>query len=254
MRKTKSAPAIVRKWKKFLFCGCSHGKLANTEALDAVVKFRQSYKPDKVIHAGDFIDTSAWRAGARGGPDESESVCDDILHGLSFLERLKPTLVFNGNHEIRLWKHAAKPNAIVAHAAAQTIYQLREFISGELHAEYVEDYVYEESWRKMGNYLLGHGFSHSTHAVKKHADEIGNTMFCHLHRIEVVRGTRLDRPVAICAGYLGDRDKFTYSDLWSSRFRWGNGWVYGEYCDNQVEWNLHHHTDQTNVPKQFQSV
>lgn len=254
MRKTKSAPAIVRKWKKFLFCGCSHGLLASPSALNAVVKFRDEFNPVKVVHAGDFCDTSAWRTGAKGGPDETENVADDIAAGLVFLERLRPTLVFNGNHEIRIWKHAAKPNAIVAHAAAQTIYQLQEFICGELHAEYVQDYVYEESWRWMGNYRLGHGFSHSTHAVKKHADEIGNTMFCHLHRVEVVRGTHIDRPVGVCAGYLGDRDKFTYSDLWSSRFRWGNGWVYGEYSDDHVEWQLHHHRDSSSAPKQFKSV
>lgn len=228
--------------------------MASPSAVNSLIKFRNEYKPDKCIHAGDFIDTSAWRAGARGGADEVANVADDVNAGLVLLERLQPDLVFNGNHEIRIWNHARKPNAIVAQAAVQTMNQLRDFIAGDLKSEYVEDYVLDKSWRRLGNFLVGHGFFHSTNAVKKHADVMGNCMFVHLHRLEVARASRSDGPVAVCAGFLGDKDKFGYSDLWESRFRWGNGWVWGEYCDDLCLWQMHHHLDKQSLPKQFKSV
>lgn len=254
MPKRIKAPNVVRKWKKFLACGCSHGLLANPTALNAVVDFREDYNPDKVIHLGDFVDTAAWRSGAKGGPDEGACVADDVNAGLVFLDRLMPHVVFNGNHEIRIWKHAMKPSAIVAQAAAQTIYSLRDFIKGELKAEYIESYDLETSWRQMGNFVIGHGYFHNSHATKKHADKMGNCIFVHLHRIEVVRGDRSDRPVGVCAGFLGDRSKFGYADTWESKFRWGNGWVYGEYTDNECIWQIHHHVDKQSEPKRFQSV
>ncbi len=248
------APAITRNWRKFIACGCSHGELADPSALGAIVEFRDEYNPDKVIHLGDFIDTTAWRSGAAGTKDEVQSVSDDTCSGLAFLERLRPTLVFNGNHEIRIWRNAQKPNAIIKHAARATIEELREFITGEMHSDYVESYSLDESWRRMGNYVLGHGWFYNMHATKKHADKMGNCMFAHLHRLEVQRGDRSDRPVGVCVGYLGELDKFTYAEQWESRFRWQTGWVYGEYCDDEVVWHLHHHVTPSCKPKQFLPV
>lgn len=241
MKKKITFPTVVQPWKKFLIVGCSHGQLADPAALNAVLAFKRHYEPHKTIHLGDFIDTSAWRSGAKGSADEAESVADDVEAGLVFLDQLRPNLVFNGNHEHRLWKHAQKPNAIIAHSAAVTISHLSGFIEGELKAEYVKDYVLEKSWRWLGNYLIGHGFFYNMHAVKKHADRMGNSIFAHLHRQEIARGDRSDRPTGVCIGYLGQRDKFTYADLWESRFRWDTGWCFGEYTDSDCNWQLHRH-------------
>lgn len=250
----KQAPAVVRPWKKFLICGCSHGQLADPTALNAIIQFKSNYAPDKTIHLGDFIDTTAWRSGAKGGPDEVESVSDDMLSGLSFLRNLEPQLVFNGNHEYRIWKHARKPNALIAHAAAVAIVELREFITGDLKAQYVESYNLEESWRRLGNYHIGHGFFHNMHATKKHADKVGNSIFAHLHRQEVVRGDRADRPTGVCVGFLGDRRKFTYAELWESRFRWDTGWCFGEYTDDETIWQLHRHVTPETKPRAYEPV
>lgn len=142
----KSA-AIVRSWKKFVACGCSHGELADPAALNEIVKFNADFKPDKRIHLGDFCDTTAWRSGAKGTKDEGACVADDIGAGLTFLERYEPTLVFNGNHEARLYRFAKSPNALLSHAALITIDSIRDTIIEQLGAEYVEDYSLETGWR-----------------------------------------------------------------------------------------------------------
>ncbi len=62
---------IVRKWKKFFAVGCSHGHLADQSALATALKFKSAWKPDTVMHLGDFMDLAALRSGAKGTPDEN---------------------------------------------------------------------------------------------------------------------------------------------------------------------------------------
>lgn len=239
IKKVISAPSYTKNRKKFLAVGCSHGELVDQSAVSALLKFKHDFAPDKVIHLGDWCDTSAWRTGAKASADEVASVADDIGSGLDFLEKLEPNLVFNGNHEHRIWQAATKPNAIVRHAAQATVAEIQGFIKEQLKAEYVEDYALDRSWRMMGNMLVGHGFFYNATAVKKHADKMGNCMFAHLHRQEIARSDRGDNSVGICVGYLGRRDLFTYAERWESRFRWNAGWCYGEYSDTDCHWQLH---------------
>ena len=236
--KLERAPAQTKSRKRFLAVGCSHGQMMDRSAAKALLKFRDEFKPHKVIHLGDWCDTAAWRSGAKASADEVADVALDIESGLTFLEQLEPTLVFNGNHEHRIWEAAGKPNAIVRQAAITTIQGIEQFIQGQLKAEYVQDYVLDKSWRRLGNYLVGHGFFYNTHATLKHAEKMGNCIFAHLHRQEVVRGSRGDSPTGVCVGYLGQRDKFKYADRWDSRLRWNAGWCYGEYSDDDCHWQL----------------
>lgn len=233
--------------------GCSHGQLADPSALEAVIKFRDEFRPDKRIHLGDAVDTTAFRTGAKGSSDETASVSDDIASGLTFLERFRPTTFFNGNHEWRLWKDASKPNAVIAHAATVTIKELRAFIKDELKADYVESYNWD-SWRMLGNYKVGHGIAFNENAVRDHAERAGNCIIAHLHRQEVAHGRRLDRPTCVSIGYLGDADKFTYADLWPGKLKWNTGWCYGEFNDDQCVWQLHRHINQQQQGKTYLPV
>lgn len=249
----KKRVGFVPKRKKFIGVSCSHGQLMDQAAARALLKFKHEYKPDTVIHLGDWCDTAAWRAGAKSTPDEVASVSDDIQAGLQFLEQLEPTLVFNGNHEHRIWKAAHAPNAIIAHAAAATVHTITDFITQELKADYVDHYVLDKSWRRLGNYLVGHGFFFNQHATKKHADKLGNCIFGHLHRQEVVRSDTGNCATGVCVGYLGRRDLFTYADLHESRWRWSAGWVYGEYTDTDCQWQLHRH-EQPENKREYETV
>lgn len=241
--------------RKFLICGCSHGGLALDLALDAIVKFKEDFRPDFTCHLGDWTDTTAWRAGAKGTSDEGADVAADMERGLGFLSRLRPQAVFIGNHEHRIYRHADHPNAIVREAARSTISSIREFMELDLGgARLVETYDWDTAWLRMGNYLIGHGISFSENAVRDHAERVGNCIIAHLHRQEVNRGRRSDSPTCVSVGYLGDRPKFKYADLHPSRYRWQVGWCYGEFTDNHVEWQLHKIHTSGNERIQYDSV
>ena len=119
-----SPPAIVRRWRRLLAVGCSHGNHADDTAIAAVLRFRDAWKPHHVVHLGDFVDMTAFRAGARGNNDESEPLAPDVDGGLDFLAALRPTLILCGNHEARLWRWAQHHNAIVAECAAHIIQRI----------------------------------------------------------------------------------------------------------------------------------
>jgi hypothetical protein len=242
----------TRQWKKFLVCGCSHGKLADRTALDAVLKFKDGFKPSKTIHLGDAFDTAAFRSGAKGGADEVESVEDDMMAGCSFIDKLRPDLFFIGNHEYRWYKDAKRPNALISHAATKTIRELRDFMA-EIGCEFVEDYHWD-AWRMLGSYKVGHGISFNENAVRDHAERAGNCIIAHLHRQEVAHGRRLDHPTCVSVGYLGDPNKFGYADLWPGKMKWNAGWLYGEYTEGETKWQLHRHDTPETRSKEYLPV
>jgi predicted phosphodiesterase len=66
----------IKKWKKWLAVGCSHGAEIDPEARKAVLIFKERWKPDKTLHLGDFIDLSAFRAGAVRDSNDSDHAAD----------------------------------------------------------------------------------------------------------------------------------------------------------------------------------
>jgi hypothetical protein len=219
---------------------CSHGELIDPTAEPAILNFCADFKPHTIAHLGDWCDTQAWRQGAKGTKDETHSIADDINAGLIFLSKLRPTIVFNGNHEHRIWRALTSPNAIIAHAACVTIHRIREFMEDQ-HAKFIEGYDWSTSWAWLGDRLIGHGISFSQNALRDHAQKVGNCFIGHLHIQESACALARGGPNCACVGYLGQEDKFTYADGWASRMRWQTGWIFGEYTDNQTVWQHHKH-------------
>jgi hypothetical protein len=221
-------------------------------AIDTLLRFKEDYSPHFTAHLGDFIDTEAWRRGAKGHKDEGKDVDLDVLAGLTFLEQLTPNLVFNGNHEIRVWEALESTKAIEVKAARATVRQLESFIENELRAKYVTSYKVDESWRKMGNTLIGHGFMFGATAIRDHADLAGgNIILGHLHRLGVEQSRSVYGGAGYCVGYLGDPAKFGYAHRNAGLPKWRRGFAYGEYCDNETKITLYH------IPcpaKRFQTV
>ena len=108
---------VVRKWRRWLAVGCTHAGHIDRKAWEQVLAFKSRWRPVETIHLGDFLDTAAWRAGARANPDDpdrSESFSDDYLHGMAHLKELAPTRIHLGNHEQRLLSLVRSPSAVVA--------------------------------------------------------------------------------------------------------------------------------------------
>ena len=148
--------------------GCSHGDLIDHNASAAVLAFKDKYKPHTTVHLGDFLDTAAFRSGAKGTEDESRDIAPDFNAGLTFIKKLRPQIILNGNHEARLWRLADHHNAIVSECAQGLIERIRT-AAAICKAEYVEDWSIR-AYRTLGNYKLMHGYMYGENACR---DQIG---------------------------------------------------------------------------------
>ena len=239
---------ITKHWKRFLAVGCSHGNHIDPVAAAAVVKFRDSWKPQTVVHLGDFVDVAALRGGAAGSQDESEPIGPDIEAGCKFLQQLRPTIVLNGNHEIRIWKLQSHKNAIVSDCAMSIVSRLQKQMKA-LRADYEEKWSIR-SFRMLGNFKLMHGYVFNENSCRDQAEAEGNIIFAHTHRPGMAKGRRCDNVTGYSVGTLANIGNMDYANARRATHAWAGGFVWGEYCDdrtvvwlheqpqNETEWRL----------------
>lgn len=238
--KSPSAPAVVRKWKRLLAVGCSHGDLIDHHAAGQVLRFQKKWCPHTTLHLGDFLDTAAFRSGAAGTSDESRDIAPDFNEGLGFLRKLNPDLIFVGNHEHRLWKLQMSPRAIVAELAENLVGEIRR-TAKDCRAELIETYSISSaaSWRTLGGYKFGHGFMYSESATRDHAEAFGNCVHAHTHRPCVATARRSDQAKGYGVGTLSSIPLMDYAGTRRQTLAWAAGFVWGEYCDNEAVLWLH---------------
>lgn len=174
-------------WSKFLAVSCTHGAEADPRALDAMLRLREAWKPDFVLHLGDAIDVRNMRAGARRDPtdpDYGASISDDLMQGLAFLRELKPNIYLWGNHEARLAQMQYSPNGIYRDAATG----IMERISTEMDKIKCRMIPYKgvhfESSFLLGDTAFIHGALFGVSAVRDAAEYHGrNVVMGHTHRV-----------------------------------------------------------------------
>jgi predicted phosphodiesterase len=229
----------MNKWKKFMAVGCNHGSWADPTAIAGVLKFKSRWKPDLRIHLGDYMDTTSFRSGA-GIKDHIEDIKDDLLKGVEFLTQFEPTLLFNGNHDIRVWESLDDSNAHRRFAAQEIIEKIRKSISKK--TEFVEDYNITTSIRTVGDTNFLHGFMYNDNGVRDHAAHFGKCVIAHLHKVTVAPASRMDSPVGYCVGYLGNEAKFEYATRRRAISQWTHGFAWGEYSDKECIIHLNQRT------------
>lgn len=221
----------VKKWRKFLAVGCSHGTHISQEAREAVLAFRDRYKPDEVIHLGDAIDCTALRAGAMKDSntgDHSVNLADDFSAGLAFIKELRPSIYMLGNHEHRIFALTNATNAVVAYAAERGVEEI-EKVTKKLHCR-VFPYDIEKGICVLGGTAFLHGFAFSENAVRDTVESLGRpVIMAHIHRPEIQRGRVINGPVGICVGTLANIGAMEYARQRRATLRWGHGFAYGEY-------------------------
>lgn len=227
----------IRKWKRLLAVGCSHGNHIDPKARSAILNFKDAWKPHKTIHLGDFVDTAAFRAGAKGTSDESEPISPDFEAGLGFLKDLRPNLIFNGNHEARLWRLAGHHSAIIQELSKDLIERIRTR-AAICRAEFVEGWGIRH-WRMVGNFKFMHGYLFSENSCRDHAEAHGNIVFAHTHRAGVAKGRRDDSPTGYCVGTLSNIPAMEYAQARRATLSWSGGFVWGEYTDDRCVLWLH---------------
>jgi len=227
---------ITSKWKRLLAVGCSHGQHIDPAAANAVLRFKETWKPHSTVHLGDALDLTAFRSKAKGTPDEAEPVAPDIQAGFDFLTALRPTTFLCGNHEDRLWHLTNHYNAVVAGYAATLISRLNDHLK-RLRCELVP-YRYK-AHRKLGNFKFMHGWYYNENACRDHAEAFGNTVFAHTHRAGIQKGRRDDSPTGICVGTLSNIPGMAYAAARRATLGWSHGFAWGCYTDTRAVIWLH---------------
>jgi len=222
---------------KFLLCSCSHGHLADQEALEKLLEFKECYEPDKVIMLGDFLDISSFMGHGTGSDTRGDEIMPDLISGLEFLKRLEPDVVFAGNHEERLWRLKDSRNEIIRYCAESVIGHIETFVAS-MGAEFVPygGMSDPESYRRLGPLAVGHGWSFGMNAEREHCAMTGGpTAIGHVHRIQAQPAYSFGGPMGYSVGCLCDIKKMGYAKNRKATAGWQNGWAYGTFSEDDYE-------------------
>ena len=216
--------------------GCSHGHWADPSALEAVLKFRDIYKPDTVIHLGDYTDTTALRAGA-SAKDRSTDLEADMKAGIAFVGELGPDVLVNGNHDIRMWEGMTDPDSRYATLCKMLVQRVKDSLPN--NCTFLELYsITQQPYVQLADTKFMHGFSYNDNAVRDTAETHGKCVMAHLHKVSQVPARRDDGAVGYCVGYLGDITKFGYAERRRATLQWSQGFAWGEYSDKECRVRL----------------
>lgn len=218
--------------------GCSHGNHICPEARDAVLKFKERWKPHTTLHLGDFIDLAALRAGARSNPDcadRAKDISEDVTEGIDFLYELRPNHILMGNHEARLYALLDSPNALAAHASNCVLEDISE-CAKRLKAR-VYPYMVR-SYAEIGDLKCLHGFVYNVNAIRDTAESYGcKTLMAHIHRCGQERARTLNGVSGYALGMLMRFDP-DYAATRRATLAWSQGFAFGYYSDNQTTVNI----------------
>ena len=219
------------KFETFVAFGDAHGDMACRESINALEKHIEEFKPQHRICLGDFFDFRALRKGI--GNDESDAydnLVSDTTAGYMWLDRLRPTVFLNGNHEHRLYRVAEEAaNGLVREYAIQGVKKLEGHLR-KMGCK-VYPYHYEKGVHTIRKVAFIHGYV-ASQAAGKHSAEVysppgGATVMGHLHRIEAVHAVRHGGAQGYSGGCLADIPRLHYAATRHGTMRWANGWLYG---------------------------
>jgi len=219
---------IIKPWKRIVAVGCSHGEHLAADMRAAVLGAIDRYAPHYRVHLGDAMDTTAFRAGARGNADETAPIAPDIDAGLCFLRDMRATHYALGNHEDRIWRLRADPNAIKAHCAARIVDQITTAM-GRLRCALCDWHIMR-GWFDIGGVKWGHGYIYGENYLRDSAERFGSCVVAHGHRSGHARGRRLDEAQCWGVGTLAEIANMDYAKSKASTLAWSAGIVWGEVC------------------------
>lgn len=189
-------------WCKGVFVTDNHGCEQEEAAVKAFFKFLKDWKPEIRIHGGDCFDLKALRKQA-DGEEKRASLQLDFQMGTEFLYRLKPTVFLNGNHDQRLWDHAAKNNGPISDLCGQCITQLEKDLK-KLNCKVHLPYDKRKGIYTLGHLKAAHGYCLGVNAAREMARTYGTVMFGHNHTSQQVAVEGLETRIGFGSGCLCD--------------------------------------------------
>jgi predicted phosphodiesterase len=228
-------------WQKFLAVSCTHGAEADPRALDAMLRLREAWKPDFVLHLGDAIDARCLRSGARKDSDSADhaaNLADDLMQGLAFLKELKPNVYLWGNHEGRLTELAHSPNAVLSYAAGHVMGRIQDEM-----AKIKCQVIPYAGVHPSGMFLLGdtgftHGSLYGVSAARDAAEMSGrNVVMGHTHRVAMESARTHAKAVGYNIG-CGIKLDIGYSAQRRQTLGWRHAAAYGHFNGTHCAVNI----------------
>jgi predicted MPP superfamily phosphohydrolase len=224
---------MVMSYRTFVFASDLHGDQQEPRAVEALLRFCDSFKPDIRVFGGDLFDFRPLRMGA-GATERNESMMCDVEAGLEFLNKFKPNIFLLGNHDDRIWRVARDTeNGILRDTAVLAIKDIKKRCA-KLKCRVI-DYNSSTGIYRLGNIAMMHGFAAGMYAAKKHAESFsppgGLAIHGHTHSIQHHSIARLGGGSGMSAGCLAKLD-MEYNKHTIGRLMHAHGFVYG-YVDKK---------------------
>lgn len=236
-RKTLHPVSYTPKRRRLMAVGCSHGALIDPIAEEACYKFRDRWKPDDVVHLGDFIDTGIWRGGASAGIGIEVDAEKDVEAGFRFLRQLGATHLCMGNHDERPYRYLEDRDPIKRMAAERAVlgmeYDLQKLGVTVLKRYAVHDYL------EFGPAKAAHGWYYNENCARDHAESHGTIIFAHAHTTMMMKGRRIDNPTGFCVGTLSRVPAHNYAKGRRKTLSWAQGILWAEYNDKEFTGWIH---------------
>jgi predicted phosphodiesterase len=230
---------ITHKWRKILAVSCSHAKYCDKEAFKAVLDMKERFKPDTLLHLGDFIDLSALMGSGAGSGSDGDEVTPDIDTGLTHLRQLmagcKNPWILCGNHEDRAWKLTHSKNSVTAYCAQKIVNSIED-TAKNLKARLVP-YSGIEQIVDIADIGFTHGTIYNEQAAAHMAGHYCDgrrkkIVFGHTHKVAVASAKTKHGGTGYNIGTLTARGSLEYAKNRPSTWAWTQAFLWGEYCES----------------------
>jgi len=230
---------IIHKWKRLLAISCSHAKYIDEEAWDHVLKFKDKFSPDTILHLGDFIDLTALMGNGLGSGNDGDEVTPDIDTGLTHLRELmagcKDPYILCGNHEDRAWKLTYSKNSVTAYCAYKIIQSIED-TAQKLKARLVP-YTGIEQIVDIADIGFTHGTIYNEQAARDMASAYCDgkrrkIVFGHTHKVATASAKTKHGGTGYNIGTLTRRGALEYAKNRPSTFAWTQAFIWGHYCES----------------------
>ena len=201
--------------------------------------FKDRYKPDTILHLGDFIDLSALMSSGAGSGSDGDEVTPDIDTGLMNLRELmagcKDPYVLCGNHEDRAWKLTHSKNSVTAYCAHKIVSSIED-TTKKLKARLIP-YSGIEQIVDIADMGFTHGTCYGESAARDMAEQYCDRtrrkiIMGHTHRVAIQSARTYHGGTCYNIGTLTSRGALEYAKTRRSTFSWVQAFIWGEYCES----------------------
>ena len=233
---------INKQWKRFLAVTCTHAKHIDPTAWQAVLTFKERFKPNLTLHLGDAIDMTGLMAHGQGSGSKGDDLSPDIDTGLMHLRELKPQIFLLGNHEDRAYKLAMSKNEATAYGANKACEHIEKTCQ-KIRCQMIP-YTGIEQIKDIADIGFTHGTIYNEMAARDMAVKYCNgsrrkIIFGHTHKVAVASAPTKHGGTGYNIGTLTAKSSLEYAKNRPSTFAWTQAFCWGYYNEELKQSSVH---------------